>query len=119
MLYQPSVPGTPRAARIPFASPWQTVFCDRVTVLKQAQVAVTRRERGFTLEASVPLAALGWDPLKTPTVRGDVGRVLSDQTGTDSSDRVYWSNQDTRMVSDLPSEARLQPNLWGTLVVER
>ena len=50
------------------------------------------------------------------TVAGDVGRVLSDQTGTTRMDRVYWSNPNTRVVKDVPSEVRLQPNLWGRFV---
>lgn len=35
--------------------------------------------------------------------------------GTAAMDRIHWSNPDTRMVADLPSEARLPPALWGTL----
>ena len=27
--------------------------------------------------------------------------------------RVYWSNKNTNIMSDVPSEAALQPNLWG------
>lgn len=52
-------------------------------------------------------------------IRGDVGRVLSDQTGTRAVDRVYWSNSNTKIVSDVPSEARAQPNLWGTFTFEK
>jgi len=28
--------------------------------------------------------------------------------------RVYWHNKATGLVSDLPSEAELRPDLWGT-----
>jgi hypothetical protein len=27
--------------------------------------------------------------------------------------RLYWSNKATGIVSDIPSEAELQPSLWG------
>jgi hypothetical protein len=27
--------------------------------------------------------------------------------------RVYWSNPDTTLISDLPAEARLSPGAWG------
>ena len=72
----------------------------------------------FRLEASVPLRALHLDASRTPTIRGDVGRVLSDQTGTRAAARSYWSNKNTNIVSDVPSEARLQPSLWGELRFE-
>ena len=35
------------------------------------------------------------------------------ETGTRASNRVYWSNKNTSIMSDLPSEAMLQPKLWG------
>ena len=47
---------------------------------------------------------------------GIVGRVLSDQTGTRVVDRAYGANQNTKTMSEVPSEARLQPNLWGIFV---
>lgn len=118
ILYDYVVPGTPRESRLAFSSPWRTLYVDRVTRLADARVAVTRRQSSFVLEAAVPLRAIHLDPTATRTVAGDVGRVLSDQTGTRAVDRVYWSNKNTKIVSDVPSEARLQPNLWGTLVFE-
>lgn len=119
ILYDYVVPGTPPEARLPFASPWRTLYIDRVAILADARIAVERKGDRYILEAAVPLAALRLDPAKTPSIRGDVGRVLSDQTGTRSVDRIYWANQNTKIVSDVPSEARLQPNLWGTLQFER
>jgi len=119
ILYDYVVPGTPKEARLPFSSPWRTLYMDRVAILAEAKVAVERKGDRFVLEAAVPLAALHLDPAKTPIIRGDVGRVLSDQTGTRAVDRVYWANQNTKIMSDVPSEARLQPNLWGTLEFEK
>ena len=49
---------------------------------------------------------------------GDVGRVHSDQAGTGAVGREYWSNKNTNITADVPSEARLQPNLWGTFRFE-
>jgi len=118
ILYDYVVPGTPKQARLPFASPWRTLYIDRVGRLPEARIAVVRRGNRYCLEAAVPLEAIHLDRKVTPTIRGDVGRVLSDQTGTRAVDRVYWSNKNTKIVSDVPSEARLQPNLWGTFVFE-
>ena len=44
---------------------------------------------------------------------GDVGFVRSDDTATGVTLREYWSNKDTALLSDLPHEASLAPNLWG------
>ena len=103
---------------MPIASPWRTLYVDRVTLLPGARIALARRGDGFSLEAAVPLASLRLDPRAGGELRGDVGRVLSDQTGTRVADRVYWSNKNTKVVSDLPSEARLEPCLWGVFAFE-
>jgi hypothetical protein len=119
ILYDYVVPGTPKDARLPFSSPWRTLWIDRVVRLADAQIAVTRHGDRYCLEAAVPLASIHLDPAATPKIRGDVGRVLSDQTGTRAVARLYWSNRNTAITADVPSEARLQPNLWGTFVFER
>ena len=115
ILYDYVLPGTPKNQRYAFSSPWQTVYVDRVVRLTDARMAITRAVDRFTLEAAIPLASIHLDPARTPTIKGDVGIVVSDQTGTRSVDRIYWSNPNTKITTDLPSEARLEPNLWGTL----
>ncbi len=87
-----------------------------VRLLADAKVAVVRRADGDTLEAAVPLRTLHLAAKAGLTVAGAVGRVLSDQSGTTRIDRVSWSNTNTRIVKDVPSESRLQPNLWGRFV---
>ncbi|MBN2452619.1 MAG: hypothetical protein JXR77_19705 [Lentisphaeria bacterium] len=118
VLYDYVIPGTPEAERLAFSSPWRTVYVDRVRVLRDARVAVRREGATVRLEAAVPLASLHLDPRPGLTLRGDVGRVLSDQTGTRAAGRVYWSNRATNILSDVPSEVMLQPRLWGTLMFE-
>ncbi len=113
ILYDYVVPGTPAEARRGFSSPARSEYVDQVRLLGDAKIAVTRRADGYTLEAAVPLAALHLAPAPGLAVAGDVGRVLSDQSGTTRLDRVYWSNPNTRTVKDVPSEVRLQPDLWG------
>jgi hypothetical protein len=44
--------------------------------------------------------------------------LFSDETGSKCLLRRYWSNRNTNMASDLPSETRLQPAEWGPVVVE-
>ena len=62
-------------------------------------------------EFSVPLSALGLSPRNGLTIRGDVGLLLGPSGAT--ADRIYWHNKSASMTSDLPTEARLTPNLWG------
>ena len=62
-------------------------------------------------EFSVPLSALGLSVHDGLAIRGDVG-LLVGQSGV-TSDRIYWHNKSASMTSDLPTEARLTPNLWG------
>ena len=43
---------------------------------------------------------------------------MSDASATEAVERVYWSNKNTAITADLPSEAGLQPRLWGTFIFE-
>lgn len=72
-------------------------------------VPVIRRYADY--EFSVPLSVLGLTPKDGLTIRGDVGLLLGQAGAT--ADRVYWHNKSASMTSDLPTEARLTPSLWG------
>ena len=50
--------------------------------------------------------------------RADVGALFADSGGTTTVARHYWSNQATNLVNDVPGEADLTPNLWGTWTLE-
>jgi len=117
MLYQPVVPGHtgPREA---FVSPVGRVEMDRAERIAGAQVAVKYTKGGYDIEIAVPLDKLGVKIPAAGTIRGDVGVLFSDDTGTKCLLRRYWSNRNTNITSDLPSEAMLQPDEWGTVVVE-
>jgi len=117
MLYQPVVEGHtgPREA---FVSPVGRVEMDRVERLTDAKVAVTRTADGYDLEAAIPLAGLHVAFPVGRTITGDVGVLFSDETGSKCLLRRYWSNRNTNIASDLPSETRLQPAEWGPVVIE-
>ena len=117
VLYNFVIPGH-KGVRVPFSSPWRTILCDRVDVLDSAKIHVQRSGEYYTLEASVPLKDIGLNPQSLRTTRGDIGRVMSDVSATRVTQRIYWSNKNTAILSDLPSEAGLQPNLWGSFVFE-
>lgn len=110
LLYRASVPGTAAQDRVPFSSPWRTIYFDRVEDVS-AQVQFAGRAGNF--EFSIPLAALDLKAEPGLKLRGDLG-VLRGSAG-ETVQRVYWSNKATGITADVPSEAQLTPQLWGTL----
>jgi hypothetical protein len=113
VLYRPIVPGTTAPVTI------ATIHIDRVMRLAAAQVAI-RRDAGhglYTVEAAVPLADLGIDRKNAGGLRGDVGVIFADESGRSRSLRLYYYNHHTEMVSDVPTEATLQPGEWGPIVM--
>lgn len=112
VLYRAVVPGTAEDARVPFSSPWRSIHFDAVTDVS-AQVELAQKEGDY--EASIPLAVLGLKPAAGQRLRGDLG-VLRGKDGL-TSQRVYWSNKATGITADVPSEAELQPGLWGTFTL--
>lgn len=120
VLYNAVKPGTPEDERWQVVSPVARVEFDEVRRLDEAVVRYTRHTprdsdafQGFTLDAAVPLAALGLAPAPKLRLKFDWGYLESDAKGTQVLRRRYWSNQATSTVADAPSEARLEPDLWG------
>ncbi len=109
VLYRPVVPGATSSTRLMGAT------IDQITRLGSAKVAITRSAGGYTVEASVPLADLGLEPASNDTLRGDVGVIYADETGSNRDERVYHFNHDTSMTADLTTEATLQPANWGDI----
>ena len=108
ILYRAVVPGA--TEKVPFSSPWRTITFDEVVdVSDQVQLA----GEGGNYEFSVPLSVLGLAPKAGETLSGDLGILRGN--GFQTTARVYWSNKATAIVSDVPSEAQLTPNLWGKL----
>ena len=114
VLYDYKAPDVPAASRVGFSSPWRTVWVDRVKVLEDAAVSLNRRGANVTVEGTIPWSAIGFDPSQVSETLGDVGRVNSDATGTRAASRTYWSNKNTAIMSDLPTEVWTEPDLWGT-----
>ncbi len=104
--------------KVSYKSPVMTREMARVKVLDDADLRVHTGGDNWSVELSIPWAALGMKPEKGKTLRGDVGFILSNDVGTENVARVYWSNQDTNLVNDLPSEAILQPARWATMRFE-
>ena len=86
---------------------------DRVEILKSAKIKVRKGSGQYTVDAVMPLSAIGLKPKKGLKLRGDIGFISSDPTGKINSARTYWSNKDTNLVSDLPQESWFYPQSWG------
>jgi hypothetical protein len=112
LLYHAVVPGTMEP--VAFSSPWQTITLDRVDDISD-RIEFAEGENG-AYEIAIPLDLLGLKPAKGLKIKGDVG-LLRGRDGVTVA-RTYWSNKSTAITSDVPSEARFSPNLWGTWVFE-
>ena len=117
ILYRAQVPFA--AHPVAFRSPAREVDFDEVTELKDAQVKITDTPDGYIAEASFPYhdlfkGFLWWGE----SLQGDAGIIVADQTGRRVA-RIYRFNQDTGLVADVPTEASLTPNKWGTWVVDK
>jgi len=110
LLYRPVVPGTPEKDKVSFAAPWHSISMDRVDdVSDKVEFA---EDRNGNYEIAVPLSVLGLDPKLGTRIKGDIGVLRGN--GKQTTQRVYWTNKATAIVSDVPSEAELTPKLWGT-----
>ena len=129
VLYRAVVPGTKEP--VPFASPSRAVSFDRVdNISDQVRLAQgtapieefhegnvfgnkTEKYEGTSYEVAIPLSALGLKPVAGQSVRGDLGVLVGN--GFQTIQRIYWNNKGTALVSDIPGEAMLTPQLWGTM----
>lgn len=88
---------------------------DVVKVLPKAKVSVQQGATSYSLLMTIPLSELGIDPNRMDQVKGIAGVIFSDPSGTNRASRLYWHDKSTGLVSDVPSEARLNPRSWGII----
>ncbi|MBN1558187.1 MAG: hypothetical protein JW951_08580, partial [Lentisphaerae bacterium] len=88
---------------------------DDVQRLPRAKPRVRRDREGYFLTAAVPLADLGLAGVPR-ALRGDAGVIYGDATGRDRDQRLYYYNRTTTHISDLTTEATLEPHQWGPVV---
>ena len=72
---------------------------------------------GYSVTLRVPLAELGLDVEKVSALKGVIGVIYSDPTGTNRVVRLYWNDKQTDMVSDVPSEARIDAARFGRILI--
>jgi len=91
-------------------------------VVKRLEKATVKAAAGFntyTVLITVPLAELGLKSGTEQKLTGVVGVIYSDPSGANRAARLYWHNKNTGLVSDVPSESRLETKHWGTISLDK
>ncbi len=118
MLYRYRLAKRP-ANPVVFRSPVAEETIDEIVPLKNAKIRVEQTPRGWSVEAAIPWADLGGRaPTAGAPLRGDLGFLTADPNGLTTVGRHYWANKSLAPLSDLPSESRIHPALWGDLRFE-
>ncbi|MBM4020302.1 MAG: hypothetical protein FJ288_18605 [Planctomycetes bacterium] len=113
VLYRPIAPDSPKSDRWETSTPaGGTTAFDQIRVLDGAVIAVQEDGDRYSVEAAIPLKDLALTPAPGRVLKMDWG-VLTTDDGFVTRSRAYWSNLMATGVADEPTEARLQPHLWG------
>ena len=113
MLYDAVVPEASDDEEWEVMSPVSRVSFDRVTKLSRVRLARRSEGNGYVVEAAIPLDDLRFEPRDGQRVKMDWGMLVTGPDGFEVLRRVYWANKATGIVSDIPSEAKIEPYLWG------
>ncbi len=90
---------------------------DIVKRLEKAKLTVKVGQRGYSVLMVVPMAELGINPAEVEELKGIIGVIYSDPSGTNRASRIYWHDKTTGLVSDIPTEAAVRPAKWGTIQI--
>jgi hypothetical protein len=102
------------APPVVFASPAGTESVACVEKITAARVVVERDEqKGYRIAIAIPWNELGEPALPSGLRRGDIGVLFGDASGTRTVRRCYYFDQESQVVSDIPSEVRVCPSNWG------
>ena len=88
---------------------------DSVRRIDSAKIDVNVATSAYTVLVKVPLKDVGLDGLKPGKLKGVVGAIFSDPAGNNRAARVYWHDKETGLVSDVPSESRLNTRNFGEI----
>jgi hypothetical protein len=109
VVFRAVAPGAVETDKVLYESPISKIAFDQVQDISK-EIALAQEDGNY--EVVVPLKILGFKPGKGMEFLADIGILRGSEGRT--MQRVYWSNRNTTIVSDLPSEAKLQPREWGS-----
>ncbi len=113
VLYQPVAPGSKSEEAWETSTDVASSKFDRVTKLKDVQVAALSEKNSYCVEASIPLKTLGLSVDPDALYKFDWGILVSGPDGTEVLQRLYWANSQTAVLADEAIESQLHPDLWG------
>jgi hypothetical protein len=116
VLYRAVVPGTPPDKTWQVVSPVGRATFDEVRVIDPLLMKVVEDDYGYVAEGAVPLSTLGLKITDGLRIKFDWGMLVTDASGNQVNQRIYWANKATAIVADAPSEAVLTPHLWGHMI---
>lgn len=117
VVYQPVAPGAAAdAAWTTRTLVYETSF-DRVEQLSAIRVSHQTTDSGYTVNAIIPFSAIGLKLKEGQRLKFDWGVLTTGPDGVEVLQRLYWANKSTAIISDEAAEARISPQLWGTLLV--
>jgi len=111
VLYRPVGPGS---SRYIFESPVRQSPFAHVSEATDIPFAATPGNGSYNLRATLPWPALAVQPTAGLKLRGDIGLLFGDDTGSNTAQRVHWVDRETNVVNDTPTEAEFFPDRWGT-----
>ena len=88
---------------------------DSVRRIDSARIDVNVAASAYTVLVKVPLKDVGLADVKPGKIRGVVGAIFSDPAGINRAARVYWHDKATGLVSDVPSESRIDVKNFGEI----
>jgi hypothetical protein len=100
---------------VEFVSPAGRISIAGIEEIADAQIDVHRRAGGYSVRIDLPWEALG-EPrgdFQGGIRRCDAGVLFGDPSGTRVVRRQYLFDAGGQEVSDIPSEARVDPSAWG------
>jgi hypothetical protein len=118
VLMMPFAKDAKRSEQQLYSSPVMSHPMAKVVILEDAIIKVQTQTDRYQVEAAIPLTSLGLQLNSGMTLRGDFGFISSDAAGNINTARTYWSNPQTNLVNDLPSEAWLYPNQWAPITIK-
>jgi len=119
VVYRPKIAGF-KGEPIVFTSPTGKEAFDAIEVWEKVGLDYAKTETGFSAVVTLPLARLGLSPKPGTALRMDVGYLFGNETGNATAVRAYWTNHSfsSGVTQDVPNEARLEPQHWGSATVE-
>jgi len=99
-----------------FVSPVSTYVMDYVAPLPEVRAAFSLIDGGYAVGVAIPWKVLGYRIAEGLEFPFDAQVIYSDPAGTKNIATAWWHSRGNgpACTVDLPSEARLYPDLWGS-----